>query len=60
MNIEEWLDNNNKTQMWLADQLGVTRAAVSAWVTGIARPRPAMAIRIIALCDGVTMAAIYG
>ena len=60
MNIEEWLDNNNKTQMWLADQLGVTRAAVSAWVTGVSRPRPSMAIRIVALCDGVTMADLYG
>lgn len=38
-NIKNALENMNKSQKWLANELGVTDATVSAWITGVNIPR---------------------
>ncbi|MEW2433766.1 helix-turn-helix transcriptional regulator [Streptomyces caniferus] len=39
------------SQAEFAQQLGLTRAAISAWVTGRARPRPEMMVRIAEILE---------
>ena len=43
--LREWLDEERRTQEWLAEQIGTHQTNVSAWIRG--RPIPlAMAIAI--------------
>ncbi|MGT2531014.1 helix-turn-helix transcriptional regulator [Streptomyces nojiriensis] len=45
------LRRSGLTQAEFAERLGLTRAAVSAWVTGRAQPRTEMMLRIAELLD---------
>ncbi|MEU8641402.1 helix-turn-helix transcriptional regulator [Streptomyces sp. NPDC048674] len=45
------LRRNGMSQAEFAKDLGLSRAAVSAWVTGRARPRPELMVRIARLLD---------
>lgn len=43
-----WLESNNKRQVWLARQLDVSRATVSAWCAGDKKPtKHAPALQVI-------------
>jgi transcriptional regulator with XRE-family HTH domain len=46
MTLFEWLKKENKTDSWLADQLGFSRAAVSGYRTGKTQPSLDTAIHI--------------
>lgn len=37
--LRRWLDDEERTQLWLADQVGVSEGAVSQWVTGRVTPK---------------------
>jgi len=52
------LQRQNLTQAGLAAKVGVTRAAVSAWITGRAQPRPET-IRQIAEAFGTDLTTVY-
>ena len=41
--ITNWLRDNGRTSAWLADQLGCTRAHLSAIGTGRGKPSPIIA-----------------
>ena len=32
--LRAWLDEHDRTQQWLADQIGTSKAAVGHWITG--------------------------
>lgn len=32
MNLKKWLDENNRTQAWLANEVGVKPPSVNLWV----------------------------
>ena len=38
MRLREWLDRNSRSAAWLGRRIGVTRAAVHAWIAGYNRP----------------------
>ena len=52
MKLEEWLTKNNKPSAKLADDMGVTRAAVSRWISGVAVPSLRNAVLIEKLRQG--------
>jgi len=52
MRVEEWLRATSSKACRLADRLGVTRASVSRWVTGVSRPRPETCIELYHLTNG--------
>lgn len=47
--LEEFFDKTNKTQTWLAEQLGVDRSYVSLIANGNRQPSLHLALRIEAL-----------
>ena len=47
--IREWLNDNGKTVEWLAEHLGLTRAAVYNILDG-ARPRKNISLKLKELC----------
>lgn len=44
--LAQWLVDNDKTQLWLADQLGISIAQASRIVRGVNMPRAGLALRI--------------
>lgn len=52
--LKQWLTDNGRTQMWLANELGVSQTAVSAWILG-SEPRASVAARLEAL-TGISVA----
>ena len=32
--LRAWLDEHDRTQQWLADQIGTSKAAIGHWITG--------------------------
>ena len=36
--LKQWLELTERNQSWLADELGVSRAAVSLWLSGQSEP----------------------
>lgn len=46
--LVDWLEANKKRQVWLANQLEVSRATVSAWCAGSKKPlKHALALQTI-------------
>ena len=38
--LKQWLELTQRSQSWLADEIGVSRAAVSLWLSGHSEPSP--------------------
>lgn len=55
--LQQYLMLTGQTQADLADRMGVTRAAVSAWVLGKRLPQPAMALKLSKL--GIRIESLY-
>ena len=52
MKLFEWLAKEGQTDMWLAEQLGISRAAVSGYRTGKTEPALGYAQKIVHLTKG--------
>ena len=52
MQLEKWIEEENKTQQEVAEALGTTQGCVSRWCAGTAIPRPKMMTKIIDLTSG--------
>lgn len=50
--LQQWLDEHQRTQVWLAEQLGTRQAAVSRWLTCGRKPNLRNAIAIEQLTGG--------
>lgn len=49
--LSKWLKDNAKSQWWLANQLGLSQSAVSAWLAGM-EPKVNTAVAIDRLTKG--------
>jgi DNA-binding transcriptional regulator YdaS (Cro superfamily) len=52
MTLADWLKTHDKTQLWMADSLGVSVATMSRIVRGLSMPRAALALDIQRLTEG--------
>lgn len=50
--LSDWLDDHGKTQLWLADALGISTAQASRIAKSQQMPRPASALQIQTLTKG--------
>lgn len=57
--LERWLADNDRSQMWLAGQLGVSQSAVSAWIAGM-QPKVNVAVAIERLTKRKVMVEMWG
>lgn len=56
-----WMDENDKTQQQVAEELGVTQGSVSRWCAGESVPRPEFMQKITIYTGGeVTANDFYG
>jgi len=52
LSLSKWLELHGKTQLWLADRLGVSNATASRLVRGLSMPRAALALDVQRLTNG--------
>jgi len=57
--LKAWLSSTARSQTWLADALGVSRAAVSRWCLGGMHPTPNRARQIEKLSRGAVPASLW-
>jgi len=60
MDLRDWLKKEERTVVWLARKLGITKASVHLWFSGKTSPAPIMAAHIVRITNNeVTFEDLY-